>query len=62
MKATVDTASCAGCSLCADSCPDVFEMNDEGLALAKAEEVPSADEGAAKDAADNCPAGAITVE
>jgi len=62
MKAKVDTASCAGCSLCADSCPDVFEMNDEGLATAKVEEVPAGAEDAAKDAADNCPAAAITVD
>ena len=27
MKATVDQAACIGCGLCANDCPEVFEMN-----------------------------------
>ena len=28
----VDPDLCTGCELCVDTCPDVFKMNDEGLA------------------------------
>ena len=40
MKVKVDRDACAGCELCADACPDVFEMDDD-LAKAKVEEVPA---------------------
>lgn len=61
MTASVDGSLCTGCTLCADIAPDVFEMGDDGLAHAKAEEVPAAAEASAKEAADSCPVGAITV-
>jgi ferredoxin len=61
MKARVDPDKCTGCGLCADSCPEVFEMKD-GVAVAKAGEVPAGAEAAAKQAAADCPAEAITVE
>lgn len=61
MKATVDAGTCTGCTLCADIAPEVFEMGDDGLARAKAEEVPAAAEASAKEAADSCPVSAITV-
>lgn len=37
MKAFVDQSGCIGCGLCADTCPEVFRMNDEGLAEAYAD-------------------------
>ncbi|NLG35701.1 MAG: ferredoxin [Lentisphaerae bacterium] len=61
MKATVDAGTCTGCTLCADIAPEVFEMGDDGLARAKAEEVPAAAEASAKEAADSCPVSAITL-
>ena len=39
MKAVVDKDLCTGCGLCADSCPDVFEMQD-AIAVVKATPVP----------------------
>jgi ferredoxin len=60
MKATVDPQACTGCELCTDTCPDVFEMMD-GVAVAFADPVPKASEECARQAADDCPAAAISV-
>ncbi|MBE0601819.1 MAG: ferredoxin, partial [Firmicutes bacterium] len=32
MKATIDRDGCIGCGVCADTCPEVFRMADDGLA------------------------------
>ena len=61
MKATVDAGTCTGCTLCTYIAPDVFAMGDDGLAHAKGDTVPAAAEASAKEAADSCPVGAITV-
>lgn len=50
---------CIGCGLCASTCPDVFKMSDEGVAVAVAEEVAPDREDDAKDAQSGCPVDAI---
>ncbi|MBC8181259.1 ferredoxin [candidate division KSB1 bacterium] len=62
MKATVDPDLCTGCELCVDECPDVFEMNDDDLAVVKVDVVPADAEESAQEAADDCPSEAITIE
>ena len=32
--------SCIGCGFCAGTCPEVFSMNDEGIAVAIEADVP----------------------
>lgn len=61
MKVTVDRDSCAGCELCVDTCPEVFEMDDD-LARAKVKDVPEEYEDAVREAAEDCPAEAIIIE
>ncbi len=61
MKAKVDTDTCIGCGLCEQLCPDVFKMEDD-KAVVKVEIVPDGAEDACRDAADQCPVAAITVE
>ena len=34
MKAYVDKDACIGCGLCVDICPEVFSLDDDGLAEA----------------------------
>ena len=62
MKAVVDQDTCTGCELCVNSCPDIFEMQDNGLAKEKVDSVPSDSEDCAKEAAESCPVEAISIE
>ena len=50
---------CIGCGLCAGTCPDVFSMTDEGVAVAIETEVPADVIDSAAEAKDGCPVGAI---
>ncbi|MGD9641323.1 MAG: ferredoxin [Elusimicrobiales bacterium] len=58
MKATVDQAACIGCGLCANDCPEAFEMVAD---KAVGKDVPAGKEDAAKTAAANCPVQCIVV-
>ena len=40
MKASIDPDLCTGCEVCVDTCPDVFEMEDD-LAVVKVDVVPA---------------------
>jgi ferredoxin len=62
MKVTVDADACTGCGLCAETCPEVFDMGDDDIAKVKGDEVPTDAEDSAKQAADDCPAEAIKVD
>lgn len=62
MKAFVDKDLCIGCELCSQIEPDVFRMDDDGLAIAIDEELADALIDTAKEAEENCPTGAITVD
>ena len=59
MKVTVDEDRCAGHGMCLTLCPEVFELNDDGWAVADPDEVPAEHEDAAREAIDNCPERAI---
>ena len=50
---------CIGCGLCAGTCPDVFSMSDDGVAVAIDMDVPEDSLETATEAKDNCPASAI---
>jgi ferredoxin len=61
MKAEVSKDLCTGCGLCVSTCPDVFEMAGD-VAEVKGDAVPEAAMDSAKEAAQNCPVEAISIE
>ena len=61
MKAMVDKSLCLGCGVCPDVCPEVFEM-DGDQAVAKVDKVPAEAEDACREAAQQCPSEAITID
>ena len=61
MRVTVDEETCIGCELCAETCPEVFELKDD-KAVAKMEEVPEELVESCREAAEECPVEAIQVE
>ena len=58
MKVKVNEG-CLVCGACTGICPDVFELDDEGLAKVIVEET---DDAAVQDAIDGCPVGVIEAE
>lgn len=58
-KVTVDASTCVGCGLCEQACPDVFEVQADGVAHVKASGCSSCD---VKEIAGQCPVNAIKVE
>jgi len=61
MRVTVDEETCIGCGLCAETCPEVFEMDDD-KARVKVDQVPDDVGDACREAVENCPVEAIYVE
>jgi len=61
MRVSVDEDLCQGHARCWSLCPEVFGLDDEGHAVVVQPDVPPALEGKARDAANNCPEGAIAL-
>lgn len=62
MKAKIDREGCIACELCVDTCPEVFQMADDGYAEVIVDEIPAEAEDSAKEAEDGCPESVIHVE
>jgi len=61
VKVSVDEDRCRGHGMCLTLCPDLFELTDDGYAVATSAEVPAHLESAATDAVANCPEQAIVI-
>lgn len=62
MKAIVDRDACIGCGLCESICPAVFEIDEESIALVLLNPVPADAEDCTRQAEDDCPVEAISIE
>lgn len=61
MNVEIDRDGCIACELCANTCPEVFRMADDGYAEAYAEVTPDTED-SAKEAESGCPVSVIHVE
>jgi ferredoxin len=61
MKANVNPDLCSGTGLCQQTCPEVFELKN-GVSTVKVGTVPSQAEQRCRQAAEDCPTEAISVE
>ncbi|MEL0283720.1 MAG: ferredoxin [Ilumatobacteraceae bacterium] len=59
MRVTVDLDMCASTGGCAQTCPEVFEIRDDGYLYVLIEEPPVELHDRVRDAADLCPTAAI---
>ncbi len=50
---------CIGCGLCESICPEVFSLNDDGVAQAINTDIPEDDTDSALEAMEGCPVEAI---
>ncbi|WP_041138529.1 ferredoxin [Beduini massiliensis] len=65
MAKTKVNETCIGCGACTAVCPEVFDLNGDGLAeniLGNDTEIPADLEGSVREAAEACPVSAIEVE
>ena len=63
MRVKIVESECTGCEECVEAAEDIFEMTEDGeLARVKVEVVPPDLEDDVKQAAEDCPAEAITIE
>ncbi|MFZ5652161.1 MAG: ferredoxin [Bacillota bacterium] len=59
MKMEVDQDLCISCGACIDTCPEVFDWNNDEKAVATVDEILSENEDSAHEAAEGCPTSAI---
>jgi ferredoxin len=62
LKVIVDRAACCGYGICADICPSVYKLDENGIVYVDDKIVPPGDEQAAREGAEACPQSALAVE
>ena len=62
MKVVVNKDNCIGCGACEAICPEVFQLNDEGISAVVCDEVNKDLEDDVRDAVEGCPTSAISEE
>jgi ferredoxin len=62
VKIVADRERCEGHGLCADTAPDVYDLDDEAVVVLLHEDVPPALERKAEAGARVCPVAALKIE
>ncbi|MBS3956371.1 MAG: ferredoxin [Clostridiales bacterium] len=61
MRVLVDHDLCIGCGVCEETCPEVFQLRDDGLSHVIEANPGHELYGAIRDAEDMCPVDAISI-
>lgn len=61
-RATINPGRCCGYGICAELCPQVFQLDDMGFVLVQEPLVPAELVDAAREACESCPESAISLE
>lgn len=59
MKMEVDQDLCISCGACVDTCPEVFDWNDDDKAQVTVDEISAEHEDQSQEAMEGCPTSAI---
>lgn len=61
LKVTADRSKCCGYGLCAQICPQVYKLDENGIVFLDADTVPEGLEDEAREGAAACPAEALAI-
>jgi len=61
LKASVQRGKCCGYAICAELCPEVYKLDDQGFAFTEDALIPVELEARAREGAAACPELAITL-
>jgi ferredoxin len=61
MRVTVDTSRCEGHAMCQGVAPDVFDLDNDGIAVVLLDPIPDALAGQAEAGVRACPVAALTI-
>jgi ferredoxin len=62
LRVTADRSRCCGYGLCAQLCPEIYKLDENGLVVLATDTVPEGLEESAREGAAACPAEALLVE
>jgi ferredoxin len=62
LRVVIDKPACCGYGLCAEICPEVFKLDENGIVYVDDDLVPEGLEERAREGADSCPQAALKVE
>ena len=62
LRVVADRSKCCGYGLCAQVCPEIYHLDENGLVVLAADTVPEGLEESAREGAAACPAEAIVIE
>ena len=59
MKVKVNKDNCIGCGACEAICPEVFQLNDDGLSTVICDDFSKIEKNKIEEALESCPTSAI---
>jgi ferredoxin len=62
LRVVADRGACCGYGVCAEICPEIFGVDDNGIVIVKLESVPPALEEKAREGVQACPQSALAIK